>query len=115
MEICAKRPMMVGVDRSYRIAILSLAAAGALWGLTVPLSKLSLDWLGAGWLAVARFSLAAPLLALVGRRARPRLRPALSLGRLRAGAGRRRARRGRRRLGGIADRRPARPRLGDAF
>ena len=29
-----------------RSAILALAAAGALWGLTVPLSKLSLDWLG---------------------------------------------------------------------
>ena len=31
-----------------RSAILALAAAGALWGLTVPLSKLSLDWLGGG-------------------------------------------------------------------
>jgi O-acetylserine/cysteine efflux transporter len=56
-------------------AILALTAAGALWGLTVPLSKLGLDWLGAGWLAFARFALAAPLLALVVRR---RLREALT-------------------------------------
>jgi O-acetylserine/cysteine efflux transporter len=51
-----------------RTAILALAAAGALWGLTVPLSKLGLDWLGAGWLAFARFAIAAPLLAFVARR-----------------------------------------------
>ena len=51
-----------------RNAILALAAAGALWGLTVPLSKLSLDWLGGGWLTVVRFALAAPLLAYAGRR-----------------------------------------------
>jgi len=51
-----------------RTAILALAAAGALWGLTVPLSKLSLDWLGGGWLTVIRFALAAPLLAYAGRR-----------------------------------------------
>ena len=51
---------------SNRTAILALAAAGALWGLTVPLSKLSLEWLGPGWLTVARFAAAAPLLALAG-------------------------------------------------
>lgn len=51
-----------------RHAILALAAAGALWGLTVPLSKLSLGWLGPGWLTVARFAAATPLLALAGRR-----------------------------------------------
>jgi drug/metabolite transporter (DMT)-like permease len=51
-----------------RIAILALTLAGALWGLTVPLSKLSLEWLGGGWLTVLRFILAAPLLAYVGRR-----------------------------------------------
>jgi O-acetylserine/cysteine efflux transporter len=59
---------MVGAMPITRSAILALAAAGALWGLTVPLSKLSLDWLGAGWLTVLRFALAAPLLALAGRR-----------------------------------------------
>jgi O-acetylserine/cysteine efflux transporter len=51
-----------------RTAILALAVAGALWGLTVPLSKLSLDWLGGGWLTVVRFAIAAPLLAWFGRR-----------------------------------------------
>jgi drug/metabolite transporter (DMT)-like permease len=68
---------------SNRTAILALAAAGVLWGLTVPLSKLSLDWLGAGWLAVLRFALAAPLLAFVGRRG---LRAALTPGVAAAGA-----------------------------
>ena len=49
-------------------AILALAMAGSLWGLTVPLSKLGMDWLGAGWMAVARFAIAAPLLAVLSRR-----------------------------------------------
>ena len=51
-----------------RTAIPALAAAGVLWGLTVPLSKLGLEWLGAGWLAFARFAIAAPVLAFVARR-----------------------------------------------
>lgn len=68
---------------SNRTAILALTAAGVLWGLTVPLSKLSLDWLGAGWLTVVRFALAAPLLAWIGRRG---LRAALTPGVLAAGA-----------------------------
>ena len=51
-----------------RIALFSLAAAGALWGLTVPLSKLALEWLGGAWLAAGRFAIAAPLLALAARR-----------------------------------------------
>jgi O-acetylserine/cysteine efflux transporter len=50
-----------------RTAIFALAAAGSLWGLTVPLSKYGLEWLGGGWLAVARFAIAAPLLALLAR------------------------------------------------
>src|SRR5918999_350823 len=66
-----------------RTAIVALAAAGALWGLTVPLSKLGLEWLGAGWLAVARFAIAAPLLALVARR---HLRAAVTPGIALAGA-----------------------------
>jgi O-acetylserine/cysteine efflux transporter len=49
-------------------ALFALVAAGLLWGLTVPLSKLVLDWLDGGWLAVVRFWLAAPLLALASRR-----------------------------------------------
>jgi drug/metabolite transporter (DMT)-like permease len=66
-----------------RTAILALAAAGALWGLTVPLSKLSLDWLGGGWLTVIRFAIAAPVLAYAGRRG---LRTALTPRILFAGA-----------------------------
>jgi O-acetylserine/cysteine efflux transporter len=64
-------------------AILALALAGSLWGLTVPLSKLGMDWLGAGWLAAARFAIAAPLLALLARRG---LREAISPGVIAAGA-----------------------------
>ncbi len=66
-----------------RTALLALAGAGALWGLTVALSKLSLAWLGPGWLTVARFAAAAPLLALAGRRG---LRGALVPGVAGAGA-----------------------------
>ena len=51
-----------------RNALVALAAAGALWGLTVPLSKLGLGWLGPAWLSFVRFAVAAPLLALAGRR-----------------------------------------------
>jgi O-acetylserine/cysteine efflux transporter len=71
----------IGGDR--RAAIVALAVAGTLWGLTVPLSKLGLEWLGAGWLAVARFAIAAPLLALFARRT---LRAALTPAVVAAGA-----------------------------
>ena len=57
------RPIIDCAMTTNRTAILALAAAGALWGLTVPLSKLSLDWLGGGWLTVIPVRLAAPLLA----------------------------------------------------
>jgi O-acetylserine/cysteine efflux transporter len=72
---------LTGGDR--RAAIVALALAGTLWGLTVPLSKLGLEWLGAGWLAVARFGIAAPLLALIARR---HLRAALTPAVVAAGA-----------------------------
>jgi O-acetylserine/cysteine efflux transporter len=52
-----------------RAALAALTVAGVLWGLTVPLSKLALDWLDPSWLAVVRFAVAAPLLALAARRA----------------------------------------------
>src|SRR5215217_3213891 len=64
-------------------AIVALALAGSLWGLTVPLSKVGMDWLGAGWLAVARFAIAAPLLGIIARR---RLRGAVTPGVVAAGA-----------------------------
>src|SRR3954464_7086351 len=69
--------------RSTTPAILALAMAGSLWGLTVPLSKLGMGWLDAGWLGVAPVALAAPLLAVLGRR---HLRAAISPGVIAAGA-----------------------------
>jgi O-acetylserine/cysteine efflux transporter len=60
--------MLIDVKTQTRSAIVSLAAAATLWGLNVPLTKLALGWLGPGWLTVARFAVAAPVLALVGRR-----------------------------------------------
>jgi O-acetylserine/cysteine efflux transporter len=77
------RDRRAAVSGDRRAAIVALAAAGTLWGLTVPLSKLGLEWLGPGWLAVARFAIAAPLLALVARR---RLRAALTPAVVAAGA-----------------------------
>jgi drug/metabolite transporter (DMT)-like permease len=59
---------MIHMKNPTRAAICSLAAAGILWGLSVPLSKLSLAWLTPGWLTVVRFAAAAPLLALASRR-----------------------------------------------
>jgi O-acetylserine/cysteine efflux transporter len=64
-------------------ALVALAAAGVLWGLNVPLTKLAVGWLGPGWLTVARFLVAAPVLAMVGR---GRLRDALTLRVLASGA-----------------------------
>jgi drug/metabolite transporter (DMT)-like permease len=51
-----------------RHAVAALAAAGLLWGTTVPLSKLALAWLPPGWLTVIRFGLAAAILLAVARR-----------------------------------------------
>jgi drug/metabolite transporter (DMT)-like permease len=49
-------------------ALLALITAGVLWGTTVPLTKVALGWLGPGWLAVVRFTVAALLLAIPARR-----------------------------------------------
>lgn len=43
----------------------ALTAAGAAWGLTVPMSKIALEWMGPGWLAFVRFGLAATALVAV--------------------------------------------------
>ena len=55
-----------------RHAVAALIAAGLLWGTTVPLSKLALEWLPPGWLTVVRFGLAAAVLLaallITGRR-----------------------------------------------
>ena len=54
-----------------RHAVAALAAAGLLWGTTVPLSKLALEWLSPGWLTVVRFGLAAAVLLAAARRRGP--------------------------------------------
>src|SRR5260370_42301206 len=56
-----------------RHAVAALTAAGLLWGTTVPLSKLALEWLAPGWLTVLRFGLAAAVLLPVARRRGPRI------------------------------------------
>jgi O-acetylserine/cysteine efflux transporter len=60
-------------------ALIALGAAGLLWGLTIPLSKVALDWLDPWWLTVGRFALAAPVLALLSLRSlRAALTPAVA-------------------------------------
>jgi O-acetylserine/cysteine efflux transporter len=54
-----------------RLVVAALAAAGLLWGTTVPLSKLALEWLPPGWLTFVRFGVAAAVL-LAGARSRLR-------------------------------------------
>ena len=56
------------MNTNRRHAIAALAGAGLLWGTTVPLSKLALEWLPTGWLTATRFGLAAALLLPVARR-----------------------------------------------
>lgn len=56
------------MNRQRQNAIAALAAAGVLWGLTVPLSKLSLGWLSPAWLTAARFAVAALVLGWIARR-----------------------------------------------
>ena len=51
-----------------RRAIAALVTAGLLWGTSVPLSKLALEWLAPGWLTVARFGVAAAALLLAAPR-----------------------------------------------
>src|SRR5216683_1951623 len=62
-----------------RHAVAALIAAGLLWGTTVPLSKLALEWLSPGWLSVVRFGLAAAVLLAAARRRglRREFRPAV--------------------------------------
>ena len=56
------------MNTNRRHAVAALIAAGLLWGTTVPLSKLALQWLPPGWLTAARFGLAAAVLLAVARR-----------------------------------------------
>jgi drug/metabolite transporter (DMT)-like permease len=50
-----------------RRALVALTIAGLAWGLTVPMTKVVLGWLDPAWTTVARFGLAAPVLALLAR------------------------------------------------
>jgi O-acetylserine/cysteine efflux transporter len=63
--------------------LVALAIAGLLFGLTVPLTKLALGWLGPASVTAVRFALAAPVLAWIGR---GRLRSAVSPGVVASGA-----------------------------
>lgn len=66
----------MNLDR--RPAIAALTAAGLLWGTTIPLTKLGLEWLPPGWLTVVRFALAAAvLLVTVRSRVRAACTPAV--------------------------------------
>jgi O-acetylserine/cysteine efflux transporter len=56
------------MNTSRRHAVAALIAAGLLWGTTVPLSKLALQWLAPGWLTAVRFGLAAAVLLPAARR-----------------------------------------------
>src|SRR6516162_88805 len=66
------------MNTNRRHAVAALIAAGLLWGTTVPMSKLALQWLPPGWLTVVRFGVAAViLLAVLGPRVRAAFSPAL--------------------------------------
>jgi O-acetylserine/cysteine efflux transporter len=71
---------------SRRNAVAALIAAGLLWGTTVPLSKLALEWLSPGWLTTARFGLAAAVLLTVCACTRRGLRTAFTPSVLLSGA-----------------------------
>src|SRR5215471_7618715 len=65
-----------GMNTNRRHAVAALIAAGLLWGTTVPLTKLALQWLPPGWLTAVRFGLAAAvLLAAAYRRGRGSAQP----------------------------------------
>src|SRR5215472_12486913 len=72
------------MNTNRRHAVAALIAAGLLWGTTVPLSKLALQWLSPGWLTAVRFGLAAAVLLAAARR--PGLRRAFTPAVLAAGA-----------------------------
>jgi O-acetylserine/cysteine efflux transporter len=72
MALTGERRVITGeygdMNTNRRHAVAALIAAGLLWGTTVPLSKLALEWLSPGWLTVVRFGLAAAVLLAVARR-----------------------------------------------
>jgi O-acetylserine/cysteine efflux transporter len=76
------------MNTNRRHAVAALIAAGLLWGTTVPLTKVALEWLPPGWLTVVRFGLAAVVLlaALLITGQRTALRRAFTPAVLTAGA-----------------------------
>lgn len=74
-ELCSTARRNWIMTTSRRFVFPALIAAGILWGITVPLSKLALAWMAPGWLAFIRFVLAAAVLLVVSRR---QLRSAVS-------------------------------------
>jgi O-acetylserine/cysteine efflux transporter len=66
-KLCKSIGENSGMNINRRNAVAALIAAGLLWGTTVPLSKLALEWLTPGWLTVMRFGLAAAVLLVVAR------------------------------------------------
>jgi O-acetylserine/cysteine efflux transporter len=76
------------MNTNRRHAVAALIAAGLLWGTTVPLTKVALEWLPPGWLTVVRFGLAAAVLlaALLITGRRTALRRAFTPAVLAAGA-----------------------------
>jgi len=58
--------------------VAALTTAGLLWGTTVPLSKVALQWLAPGWLTVVRYGLAAAILLAVASRREGGIRAAFS-------------------------------------
>jgi O-acetylserine/cysteine efflux transporter len=66
----------MNTDRHRHVA--ALTAAGLLWGTTVPLSKLALQWLAPGWLTFVRYGLAAAILLAVASRREGGIRAAFS-------------------------------------
>jgi O-acetylserine/cysteine efflux transporter len=55
------------MNTDLRRSVTALTAAGLLWGSTVPLSKVALEWLPPAWLTFARFGVAAAVLLFVSR------------------------------------------------
>ena len=66
------------MNTNRRTVVAVLAGAGLLWGTSVPLTKLALEWLPPAWLTVTRFGLAAAvLLGVAGSRVRGAWSPAV--------------------------------------
>src|ERR1700678_4777774 len=77
-EYCMSSGEHGHMNANHRHAVAALIAAGLLWGTTVPLSKLALEWLSPGWLTAIRFGMAAAILLTVSACTRRGLRSAFT-------------------------------------